>query len=103
VPIQSAYFLGSTPTLRGYYPLAATGDAFWRTRAELAHGSPAARFIVFSDMGWAGPRDEIERGRALLSAGAGFSTLDGLLRIDLARATRAPTGWRLHFYLNGAL
>jgi hypothetical protein len=103
LPIQSAYFLGSTPTLRGYYPATLVGDAFWRARAELARGTPAARFILFSDLGWAGPRDEIERGRALLSAGAGVGILDGLIRVDLARATRPPTGWRLHLYINGNL
>jgi len=29
--------------------------------------------------------------------------LDGLMRIDLARALRAPTGWRLDFYVDGVL
>jgi hypothetical protein len=29
--------------------------------------------------------------------------LDGLLRMDLARALRAPTGWRLELYMDGAL
>jgi hypothetical protein len=29
--------------------------------------------------------------------------MDGLLRIDLARAMRSPTGWRLDIYLNGLI
>ena len=35
--------------------------------------------------------------------GVGGSFLDGLIRIDVARALRAPTGWRLHLYLDGVL
>ena len=39
----------------------------------------------------------------LLSAGVGASFLDGLVRLDLARALRTPTGWRVDLYLDAAL
>jgi hypothetical protein len=38
-----------------------------------------------------------------MSAGVGASFLDGLFRLDLARALRAPRGWRVDFYMDGAL
>ena len=41
--------------------------------------------------------------KALLGAGVGASFLDGLIRVDLARALRGPTGTRLEVYVDGAL
>jgi hypothetical protein len=79
------------------------GERYWRTRAELARGVQAARVALFSDMAWAGSRNTFESDGALLSAGAGLSLLGGLVRLDLARALRSPTGWKLHFYFNGVL
>jgi hypothetical protein len=38
-----------------------------------------------------------------VGAGVGASFLDGLLRIDLARALKSPKGWRLDLYLDGIL
>jgi len=29
--------------------------------------------------------------------------MDGLIRLDLTRAIRTPTGWRLDFYTDAAL
>jgi hypothetical protein len=55
-------------------------------------------------VGWAGPREEFSLNVApLWSVGTGVSVLDGLVRIDLARALRRPTGWRLEIYMDGAL
>lgn len=102
-PVQKSWFLGGGPTLRGYRPLALRGESFWRGRAELGAGIPAGRFVLFSDLGWAGERDEFPGGRLLLSAGGGLSLLDGLLRVDLARAFRAPTGWRMTLGVDLAL
>lgn len=102
-PIQSHWFLGGAPTLRGYAPLTLTGTAFWRAHAEISTALPAARLAIFSDAGWAGPRNRFRDGEPLLSAGIGASLLDGLLRIDIARALRAPTGTRLHATVNAAL
>lgn len=103
VPVQSLWRLGGAGTLRGYDGSSAAGTAFWRARGELARGSGAARLAVFSDLGWAGNRDDFSNRAPLWSAGAGVSVLDGVVRIDLARALRSPTGWRLEIYMDGAL
>ncbi len=103
LPAQALWFVGGPGTLRGYDPLATRGEAFWRGRVEVASAFPGARVALFSDAGWAGSRDAFGTGRPLLSAGAGASFLDGLLRLDLARALREPVGWRLHLYFDAAL
>ena len=41
--------------------------------------------------------------QALLPPGAHNPGLSVLFRIDLARALRRPTGWRLELYMDGAL
>ncbi len=102
-PLQREWFLGGPASLRGYAGDVVHGPAFWRTRAELATSFPAARVAFFGDAGWAGPRDGVRAGRPLYSAGIGASFLDGYIRMDLARALRAPTGWRLDLYLDGIL
>jgi len=103
VPVQSLWRLGGAGTLRGYDGSAAAGTAFWRGRGEVGRGSGATRLALFSDVGWAGSRDGFTFQRPLWSVGAGVSVLDGLLRADLARALRQPTGWRLELYMDGAL
>lgn len=103
VPIQSYWYLGGPGTLRGYDGAATTGDAFWRARAELANRWPAARLVVFSDVARADLRERLSLAHPLASVGVGVSFLDGLFRIDLARAIRTPTGWRLDLYSDAAL
>ncbi|MBA4156943.1 MAG: hypothetical protein H0X65_05650 [Gemmatimonadetes bacterium] len=103
LPAQRAWYLGGPASMRGYAPTALGGEAFWRTRAEVATTRPGARLVGFSDVGWAGPRDQITLDAALLSAGVGASFLDGLIRLDLARALRGERGWRADLYVNGAL
>ncbi|HEX8243024.1 MAG TPA: hypothetical protein VF541_06005, partial [Longimicrobium sp.] len=103
VPVQSLWRLGGAATLRGYDASSAAGTAFWRGRGELATGSGALRFATFSDVGWAGARDAFSLDRPLWSVGAGVSVLEGLFRVDLARALRAPTGWRLELYMDAPL
>lgn len=103
VPIQSAWYLGGATSLRGYSAATLTGDAFWRARVELGTASPAARLTIFSDAGWAGARADFDRGRPLLSAGAGLSFLDGIVRLEAARALRAATGWRSYLRVDAAL
>jgi len=100
-PVQSSWFLGGPATLRGYDGGVMLGTAFWRARAEIANGFPAFRLALFSDVGWAGDRASFPGGRSLLGVGAGVSILDGIVRLDLSHALRAPTGWRLDFYLDG--
>ena len=103
LPLQSSFFLGGPGSVRGYHGAAAYGEAFWRSRAEIGTSFPAARLVVFGDAGWAGERSDRRLAPRLLSAGVGGSFLDGLVRMDLARALRGATGWRLHFYVDGAL
>lgn len=103
VPAQGLWRLGGPGTLRGYDGSTAAGTAFWRGRGEVGGHSGAARITLFSDVGWAGSRDAFTIQKPLWSVGAGFSVLDGLFRIDLARALRQPMGWRLELYMDGAL
>ncbi|HEV8265292.1 MAG TPA: BamA/TamA family outer membrane protein [Gemmatimonadales bacterium] len=103
VPIQSRWFLGGPNTLRGYGGDVASGDAFWRTRIEVANRLPMARVALFTDVGRAAPRDRLSLARPLVGVGIGASFVDGLVRVDLARALRSPKGWRLDFYTDGVL
>jgi hypothetical protein len=103
VPVQSRWYLGGPNTLRGYGGGVQSGDAFWRARVELANRFPAARLVWFTDVGRAGPRDRLSLRRSLLGAGVGASFLDGLVRLDLGRGLRSPTGWRLDLYVDGVL
>jgi len=103
VPVQSNFYLGGPATLRGYGGNAANGDAFWRARLELANRWPGARVVLFADVGRAAPREQLSLARPLAGVGVGASFMDGLVRVDLARAIRYPTGWRLDFYTDAAL
>ena len=103
LPAQSRWYLGGPATVRGYDPLAAGGTAYWRARAELGTALPAARLALFADAGWAGDRAAARTRPSLAAAGIGASFLDGLLRVDVARALRPPTGWRLELYADAAL
>lgn len=98
--VQHLWRVGGPTTLRGYPTGAMAGESFWRGRAELATSFPAARLILFSDAGWAGSHENLRTDPWLLSAGLGVSLLDGLVRVDLARAMKRPTGWRLMAYLD---
>ena len=73
-----------------------TGE--FRGRLEAGNAFPAARLTIFGDIGWAGPRGAFLEGRPLIGSGVGASFLDGLVRLDLARAMRTPTGWRFGLY-----
>jgi len=103
VPVQSRWYLGGPNTLRGYGGGVMSGEAFWRARVEIANRLPAARLVLFFDVGRAAARDHLSLARPLMGAGLGASFLDGLMRIDLARALRSPKGWRLDVYMDGAL
>lgn len=103
VPTQSLWFLGGPGSVRGYGGAAARGESFWRGRLEVATAMPLGRVAVFGDAGWAGERKAVSLSPELLSAGVGFSLLDGLLRLDLARALLDPEGWRADLYLDAAL
>lgn len=103
VPTQHLWRLGGPGTLRGYPGSILTGTSFWRARAEIGNELPAARLVLFADAGWAGDLESVGIDEALASAGVGVSFMGGVLRLDLARALRSPTGWRATMYLDGRL
>lgn len=102
-PLQRQWFLGGPATVRGYGSGSRIhGDTYWRSRVEVGTALPAARLVAFSDAGWAGERSEFSADPPLLSAGVGASFLDGLVRLDLARALRGG-GWRLDLHLDAGM
>jgi hypothetical protein len=103
VPVQGRFYLGGPATLRGYSGAVTAGEAYWRGRVEVANAFPGFRLAAFSDIGWAGDRGAFRYGKPLLGSGVGASILDGLIRLDLARGMRAPTGWRFDLYFDGRL
>jgi hypothetical protein len=103
IPEQRAWFIGGPATVRGYSAGAGVGSSFWRTRAEVARAAPGARLILFSDAGRAATTRTPGLDPTLLSAGAGASFFDGLLRLDLARGLRGDGGWRLDLHLDAPL
>lgn len=103
VPVQRSWYLGGPGTLRGYDGSSAVGESYLRGRAELAWWHRWGSVALFSDAGWAGDRDAFDADRGLLSAGVGLSTLDGLVRMDVARALRHGPQWRFELYLDGLL
>ena len=102
-PVQGQWYLGGPATLRGYPGGVIAGPDFWRARVEVANASPGVRLAAFGDAGWAGLGTAFTRGRPLVAAGIGASFLDGIVRVDLARALVSPKGWRMDFYVDGIL
>jgi len=106
-PPQRYFYLGGVETLRAFpnAPDANRGTAFWLGRAELGTRNPALRFVVFGDVGWAGPRSEYSFEDPSISAGIGVSGLDGLVRLDVARSLRGRAGdaWRVYLSVDGLL
>jgi hypothetical protein len=104
VPGQALWVLGGPATIRGYPPAAGAGDSFWRTRAELATAFPAWRAVLFSDMGETSGRGGFDgEHHRLHSVGIGVSFLEGLFRVDLARALQFHRGWRVTFGVDNLL
>jgi hypothetical protein len=99
-PVQASWFLGGPASLRGFAGGAFHGPDFARGRVELASRLPVARVAAFSDVGWAGTGDAYDRSQVALSVGAGASVMDGLLRVDLARALQPEPGWRLELWVD---
>ena len=107
VPPQRLWYLGGTHTVRGQHPAAAVGDAYWFGRLELAQELfRIGRLALFGDAGWAGPRSGLldratfrlraddDEVRTLSGVGVGYSILDGLLRLDVAKGVHPRRGWR---------
>lgn len=102
-PIQYHWFMGGPSTLRGYDGSSAVGTSFGRGRVDFTRGTQFGALAIFSDAAWAGERSEFDRDDLLISAGVGGSLMDGLVRLDIARALREPKGWRLELYLDALL
>jgi hemolysin activation/secretion protein len=102
-PAQRLWQLGGATTVRGYGAARLRGEAFWRGSVEIGTPTPLARVALFGDVGWAGPRDDFAASRPIHAVGAGIGLLDGLLRLDLARALDPPGKWRLHLRVNGIM
>jgi hypothetical protein len=100
-PVQRMFFLGGGPTLRGFGSHEVYGPTFWRGRAEIASGFAGARVGLFTDLGWTGQREDFTLRDPFASVGVGVSLLDGIIRLDVARAVRRGTRWKLHLYLDG--
>jgi hypothetical protein len=100
---QRLFFLGGAQTLRGYDASTVAGTSMARARLELARTASFGALSLFGDWGWAGDRGDIVSANQRLAFGVGASLLDGLLRVDLARAVRAPRGWRVDMHLDAIL
>jgi len=111
---QRLYYMGGHYTLRGFGPGSIGGEAFWLARAELGWGfrvgpnpydmgGSAFRITAFGDAAWAGARDAFGTEGWKAGAGIGLSALDGLFRIDIARAVRGGDTWRVHIYADGLM
>lgn len=102
-PMQRLWFLGGARSLRGFAPATLVGTSFGRARGEVARRFAFGAVSLFTDAGWAGDRADATWDDALASVGLGLSLVDGLIRIDGARAVRGGSDFRLEFYLDGIL
>lgn len=102
LPSQRRWFLGGAQSIRGISPdTALSGNAYWMTRAELGVDRSAYRTMLFGDLGWVGDRRQLsDVGRPLSSVGIGWSMMDGLVRIDVARGLYPTKQTRVSAYLN---
>jgi len=104
LPVQRRWFIGGPQTLRGYDVATESGTSYGQARLEVVRKNGPTGISVFGDAAWAGDRDIFEENDVLYSAGVGFSFLDGLVRLDLARGLRGPDrATRLILYLDAIL
>ena len=107
LPPQRRWILGGAHTVRGHPAGAASGDAYWFGQLEVAQELfNVGRVSLFGDAGWAGFRTRFleratfglrsdERDPGFLSGiGVGYSLLDGLLRLDIAKGVHPRRAWR---------
>jgi outer membrane protein assembly factor BamA len=101
IPIQRIWYLGGTNSVRGQPPGAMAGTSYWLTRTEVGYGEPGWRRMAFFDLGWAGSRDHwSEAGRPASGVGLGWSFMDGLIRMDVARGIFPTKQWHSALYLD---
>jgi hypothetical protein len=101
--VQRLWYVGGPSTLRGYDARVAGGQSFGRARVELARGESFGRIALFSDLGWAGDRNDVRFDDAFYSVGVGLSLLDGLIRFDGAWGLVSPKEFRFDAYLDQIL
>ncbi|MEX2526322.1 MAG: hypothetical protein WEA09_01675 [Gemmatimonadota bacterium] len=101
--IQRHFYLGGEETLRGFPREGLVGTDFWFGRVEVGRGLRVGRFLVFSDVAWAGTGEGLGLGSPWASVGAGVSVLEGLLRAEVARGIRGGSDTRVYLYLDGVL
>lgn len=99
---QRQWYLGGARTLRGFPGSVISGSDLLLARVDVVRRFGFGSLGVFGDGGWAGEGSPSLDG-ALFSTGAGLSILDGVVRLDVARAIRVPTGWSFQFYLDAVL
>ncbi len=103
-PAQRAWPLGGPATLRGFQPGAVSGTSFMRGRLELAPAMGDLGVGFFGDAGWAGERRAFDVNDILYSVGMGITIMDGLMRVDLARAVNGPDPRiRVHVHVDAIL
>ena len=102
-PPQRLFYLGGAGNLAGYPAAVRSGRAFARGRAEVGRDLAPVTLTLFGDAGWAGTPADFDTHAVLPSVGIGISTLDGLVRLDLARSLKAQRKFRLEIYLEGLL
>lgn len=103
LPPQREFQLGGPRSVRGIRAGSLVGPAHGFSRMEMARQARGARIALFGDAAWAGAMDRVRWDETVRSAGVGVSVLDGLLRMDVARAITGSHGWRVHIYLDGIL
>ncbi|HZD05124.1 MAG TPA: hypothetical protein VE173_09400, partial [Longimicrobiales bacterium] len=99
--VQGRWLVGGAGGVRGYAPDDATGDAFALLGAEATLGGRTLAMTLFSDAGWAwGDPGPFRTRHHLASAGLGLVALNGVARLELARALRPPVSWWLGLTLD---
>jgi hypothetical protein len=100
LPVQRQFSVGGTQSVRGQRAGTQFGDAFWMARAEIGDARTAAKRVLFADFGWAGSREDwSHQSRAISGVGFGWSLLDGVLRLEIARGLYPSVSWRFASYL----
>ncbi len=101
LPRQRQFFLGGPWTLHAHRVGDVMGEAFWFARGEVGRDDEFVRTSLFYDLGWAGARQDFARSASRSSAaGAGFSILDGLMRLDVSARLEGRPRWGLDLFLD---
>ncbi|MGV3709219.1 MAG: hypothetical protein ACO1Q7_10280 [Gemmatimonas sp.] len=103
VPAQRLWYMGGLRSVRGQAPGTSGGDAYWLIRSEIGRRNGFFRPIAFFDVGAAGSRHRLGDAIVQRGAGAGFSLIDGLIRLDFSRGIVPGKRWRTDLYLEAPI